>query len=104
MMQSSRQVLNKTELKKPKFLREHHLFERAANLINHTLCHKCSAYCWKDGTFSRPYDAVNNADVPHTDRFEKTVHGQVCQMVTVPFCPISQIGDRTESRSVLSPR
>ena len=68
----------------PKFRREDHLFARKANLLNHTLCHKCSGYCLKDGTFARLYDPANDADVPAKDRYDKTVDGVVCKMVSVP--------------------
>ena len=34
-MQSARDVIERGELKRPKFLREQHLFERKANITNH---------------------------------------------------------------------
>lgn len=44
-MQSSTDVLERRELKQPKFKREKDLFQRKANITNHAGTHKCSGYC-----------------------------------------------------------
>ena len=55
-MLSSSDVIEKAELKKPKFQREDNVFDRCVNITNHTRCHKCSAYCWKETTKLVPFD------------------------------------------------
>ena len=83
-MQTSAQVLAKKELKQPKFRREDHLFARKASLINHTLYHKCSAYCLKDEQFSRPYDPLDDQDQEEKDCYMGTVNAVPRKMITVP--------------------
>jgi hypothetical protein len=65
-MLSSVDVIEKAELKKPKYQRENDVFDRCVNITNHTRTHKCSAYCWKEETRTVPYDETR-----HNDNCEK---------------------------------
>ena len=49
-MLSKAEVMEKGELKLPKFERESNLCERRANMINHAWSHSCSAYCMRNVT------------------------------------------------------
>lgn len=55
-MQSSRDALDKAELKQPKFCREADLFDRRANIINHAFLHRCSGYCLKEKRYKKKLD------------------------------------------------
>ena len=86
-MQSSRDVLDKQELKKPKFEREEHLFERQSNITNHARTHKCSTYCWKKTSLSQQFDEQLHSAVNAEDRFQAQngtsmvrVHQHSCRM------------------------
>lgn len=68
-MQSSADVIDRQELKKPKFHREHNLFERRVNITNHAGTHKCSGYCLKCKKLSQRYDPERHADVKDQDKF-----------------------------------
>ena len=61
-MLSSSDILEKGELKKPKFEREENVFARCINITNHTRTHKCSAYCWKEHMTTVPFDGTCHND------------------------------------------
>ena len=86
-MQSSRDVLDKQELKRPKFERESDLFNRQSNITNHARTHKCSSYCWKKKSFSQRYDEQLHFASKPEDRFHAQngtpmvrVHQHTCRM------------------------
>ena len=68
-MQSSDDVLKQGELKRFKFERELELYERSANMINHSGTHKCSGYCWKDKKFAQTFDPQLHHDVDESKRY-----------------------------------
>ena len=67
-MLSSMDVIEKAELKKPKYQRENDAFDRCVNITNHTRTHKCSAYCWKEELRTVSFDPTR-----HNDDCEKIV-------------------------------
>ena len=86
-MQCSRDVLDKQELKKPKFEREGDLFARQSNITNHARTHKCSDYCWKKKSFSQKFDEQLHLASTPEDRFYAQdgtamvrVHQHTCRM------------------------
>ena len=71
-MQSSDDVKERRELKKPKHVEENFLFDRNANMCNHCGNHKCSGYCWNEVERVRKFDPEHDQDVPESDRFTRT--------------------------------
>ena len=68
--QSSADVIDCQELKKPKFQREDNLFERSVNVTNHAGTHKCSDYCLKCKKLSQKFDPERHSDVKEQDKFQ----------------------------------
>ena len=66
-MQDNVEVVRRKEAKYPKFMREHHLYQRSSNLQNHHLTHRCSDYCAKCKKHTRPFDEVVDSGVPDED-------------------------------------
>ena len=71
-MQSSRDVLDKWELKEHKHKRESDLYEREVNIKNHAYTHKCSSYCLQTKTNVSKYNKALHANVDHQNIFEKS--------------------------------
>ena len=63
-MQTSRTVLDKQELRKPKHARECHISERRVNMLNRCLCHKCCGYLLNQKQMETIFKANNYGDVP----------------------------------------
>jgi hypothetical protein len=64
-MLSRQDVLASQELRKFKFEREMHLYQRLVNVINTAFSHVCSNYCWKEVKQSVLYDpSLHRADDP----------------------------------------
>ncbi|KAL7554626.1 hypothetical protein ACHAWF_018133 [Thalassiosira exigua] len=82
-MQTSAEVVQRAELKKPKFQRESNLYQRKSNMCNHCLCHQCSAYCSRITQFSRLFDPTKDAGAEEKRCF-KDKDGQ--QMVRCDKC------------------
>ena len=71
-MQSSKEVLDKRELKQHKHKRESDLYERELNIKNHAYTHKCSSYCLRTKTNVTKYNEAVHANVDHCNIFEKS--------------------------------
>ena len=68
-IQSSKNVVEKKELKKPKYHQENKLFERSVNIDNHARTHKCSGYCLKSKTFRQKFDPNKHLDIKKEDKY-----------------------------------
>ena len=84
-MQSSEDIVKKSELKIPKHKRENDLFDRLVNVTNHARTHKCSAYCWKPKKFSQKYDEKIHKKISADDRYVNK-DGEECVLVEVNEC------------------
>lgn len=84
-MLTSTDVLEKRELKRPKFLAEHDLFQRKANIINHTQTHKCQDYCARSMQYLRDYDDEEDYHLPEEQCFTDS-HGVRKVRCTLKHC------------------
>ena len=84
-MQSSSDVIEKGELKRPKHDRENDLFERLVTITNHARTHKCSLYCWRPKKFSQKYDEEKHKKIKKENRY-KNKDGEECLIVEISEC------------------
>ena len=80
-MLTSSAVLERKELKKPKFSRELDLFDREVNVSNHCRMHSCSNYCLKTKMKAVPYDKEAHKDM---DQSQVYTNRQNQQFINVP--------------------
>ena len=71
-MQTSINVLDKQELRKPKHARECHISEIRVNILNHYLCHRCCGYFLNKKQMPTIFKANNNGNVPSELKFYKS--------------------------------
>jgi hypothetical protein len=62
LMHTKEDVVDKAELRQPKFTREPELFDRRVNITNHCGSHSCSDYCWRTVTCDVKYDPENHKE------------------------------------------
>ena len=83
-MLSARDILDRGELKKPKWERETDLFHRRVNVDNHCRCHCCSDYCLKYKKVATAYDEAKHKDVPENETWINKATNT--KMVSVKVC------------------
>ena len=67
-MQSSQYYVDRGEMRKCKSLRKSSLYSRQVNYINHTLPHRCQAYCLRNFKHTQFFDP-NKHEATDSSRF-----------------------------------
>ena len=81
-MQSSKDFLQKLELKEHKHEREMDLYDREVDIKNHVFTHKFSSYCLQTTTKSSKYNYALHSNVDKQNIFETNIGVKMVKYMT----------------------